>query len=196
MVEFGEEYVFVGRKFVVTVRQGEALDLWGVRRRMERETDLLRWGPAVILYAIMDYIVDHYIIVVAGLEDEIETSVFDAYADVSRRTYELSREVFQFPRAVKPITGILTAFILEFAGVGRSEGGLNGHHPTGRPHDSSCVRRGSGAGIVPTACCRLRSRSPVCQRRVARPGGQGRCRRADPRRGSARSRTQLRKAGR
>ena len=46
----------------------------------------------------------------------------------------------------------------------------------------------------PLSAIRLRSRSPVCPRRVARPGGQ--CRRVDPRRGSARSRTRLRKAGR
>jgi len=78
---------------------------------MERKTDLLRWGPEVILYAIIDRIVDHYIPVVAGLEDEIETSDFDANADVSRRTYEFSREVVQLPRAVKPLTGMLTAFL-------------------------------------------------------------------------------------
>ena len=113
-VQFGEVHVFLGADFVVTVRHGEAPDLHAVRDRMERETDLLRRGPEAILYAIMDRVVDDYAPVVAGLEndiDEIETEVFGGNAGVSRRTYELSREVIEFQRAVKPLTGILSGLV-------------------------------------------------------------------------------------
>ena len=88
-----------------------------VRRRMEGEPDLLRRGPEAILYAIMDRVVDDYAPVVAGLEndiDEIETEVFSGNAGVSRRTYELSREVIEFQRAVKPLPGMLAALIAGF----------------------------------------------------------------------------------
>ena len=116
-VQFGEVHVFLGADFVVTVRHGEAPDLHAVRDRMERETDLLRRGPEAILYAIMDRVVDDYAPVVAGLEndiDEIETEVFGGNAGVSRRTYELSREVIEFQRAVKPLTGILSGLVSGF----------------------------------------------------------------------------------
>jgi magnesium transporter len=77
---------------------------------MEGESDLLSRGPEAILYAIMDRVVDGYTPVVRGLEndiDEIETEVFGGNPGVSRRIYELSREVIEFQRAVKPLTSIL-----------------------------------------------------------------------------------------
>ena len=58
-----------------------------------------------MLYAILDAVVDGYGPVVAGLEndvDEIETQVFDGDPAVSRRIYELSREVVDFQRAAAP----------------------------------------------------------------------------------------------
>ena len=109
-VEFGELHVFVGVDFVVTVRHGEAPNIGKVRRRLEDEPELLRRGPEAILYAIMDEVVDGYAPVVEGLEndiDEIETEVFSGNAGVSRRIYELSREVIQFQRATKPLAPVL-----------------------------------------------------------------------------------------
>jgi magnesium transporter len=109
-VEFGEIHAFVGSDFVVTMRYGEASELGGVRRRMEGEPDLLRKGPFAILYIIMDRIVDDYGPVADGLEndiDEIEVEVFEGDPGVSRRIYELSREVIQFHQATQPLAGAL-----------------------------------------------------------------------------------------
>jgi magnesium transporter len=120
-VEFGEVHIFVGDDFVVTVRHGEAPDLGQVRRRLESSPDLLRRGPEAVLYAIMDRVVDDYGPVVAGLEndiDEIESEVFGGNAGVSRRTYELTREVIEFQRAAKPLTGILSSLIAGFEKYG------------------------------------------------------------------------------
>ena len=120
-VEFGEIHVFVGTDFVVTVRHGEAPHVREVRRQMEGQPDLLRRGPAAILYAIMDRVVDDYEPVVAGLQndiDEIETEVFSGNAGVSRRIYELSREVIEFQRAVQPLPGMLSALIADFEAYG------------------------------------------------------------------------------
>lgn len=111
-VEFGELHVFVGPDFVVTLRHSEAPDLASVRRRMESNPDLLRLGPEAVLYAILDKVVDGYAPVVAGLEndiDEIETEVFSGNPNVSRRIYELSREVAEFQRATRPLAAVVTA---------------------------------------------------------------------------------------
>src|SRR5215203_3447035 len=67
-------------------------------------------GPEAILYTIIERVVDGYAPVVAGLEndiDEIETEVFSGNAGVSRRIYELSREVIEFQRATEPLPAIL-----------------------------------------------------------------------------------------
>lgn len=105
-VEFGEVHVFMGTDFVITVRHAEAPELAAVRRRLESNPDLLQLGPEAILYAIMDRVVDGYFPVVAGLEndiDEIESEIFNGDPAVSRRIYELSREVIEFQRATHPL---------------------------------------------------------------------------------------------
>ncbi|EHI44094.1 magnesium:cobalt transporter CorA [Rhodococcus opacus PD630] len=109
-VEFGELHVFCGPTFVLTVRHSESPDLSAVRRRMESNPDLLRLGPEAVLYAILDAVVDGYAPVVAGLQndiDEIETEVFSGAPGVSRRIYELTREVIEFQRATRPLLGML-----------------------------------------------------------------------------------------
>lgn len=109
-VEFGELHLFIGRDFVVTVRHAESPDLSRVRRRLESEPEMLARGPEAVLYAILDTVVDGYAPVVAGLDhdiDEIETEVFGGDPAVSRRIYELSREVVEFQRATKPLVAVL-----------------------------------------------------------------------------------------
>ncbi|MEQ4548368.1 magnesium and cobalt transport protein CorA [Nocardioides kribbensis] len=117
-VEFGEVHVFVGPDFVVNVRHSEAPDLAAVRRRLESNPDLLRLGPEAILYAILDRVVDGYAPVVAGLEndiDEIEVQVFTGDPGVSRRIYELTREVIEFQRATGPLLTVVRRLTMGFA---------------------------------------------------------------------------------
>jgi magnesium transporter len=113
-VAFGEIGTFMGPDFVVTVCHGEAPELPEVRRRMEGEPDLLRRGPSAVLYNIMSRVVDDYGPVADGLEndiDEIEEQVFEGDPGtslaVSRRIYDLSREVIQFRQATHPLAGAL-----------------------------------------------------------------------------------------
>ncbi|MEU6122602.1 magnesium and cobalt transport protein CorA [Streptomyces sp. NPDC047123] len=123
-VDFGELHVFVGPDFVVTVRHGAAPDLSGVRRRLEESPDLLGLGPEAVLYAILDAVVDGYAPVVAGVQndiDEIETEVFGGDPAVSRRIYELSREMVEFQRATRPLVGMLHALMAGFAKYGTDE---------------------------------------------------------------------------
>ncbi|WP_367046016.1 magnesium and cobalt transport protein CorA [Streptomyces sp. Je 1-332] len=117
-VDFGELHVFVGPDFVITVRHGAAPDLTAVRRRMEESPDLLKLGPEAVLYAILDAVVDGYAPVVAGVQndiDEIETEVFSGDPEVSRRIYELSREMVEFQRATRPLVSMLHSLMAGFA---------------------------------------------------------------------------------
>ena len=109
-VEFGEIHLFVGANFVITVRHSLAPDLAGVRRRMESDPEFLSRGPEAVLYAILDRVVDGYAPVVAGLQkdiDEIEVEVYRGDPKVSRRIYELSREVIDFQRSTRPLLTVL-----------------------------------------------------------------------------------------
>ncbi|MBC2902272.1 magnesium and cobalt transport protein CorA [Streptomyces cupreus] len=123
-VDFGELHVFVGPDFVITVRHGAAPDLSAVRRRMEETPELLKLGPEAVLYAILDAVVDGYVPVVAGVQndvDEIETEVFRGDPTVSRRIYELSREMVEFQRATRPLVGMLHGLMAGFAKYGTDE---------------------------------------------------------------------------
>ncbi|WP_435843311.1 magnesium and cobalt transport protein CorA [Streptomyces gardneri] len=123
-VEFGELHIFVGPDFLITVRHGAAPDLSTVRHRMEEDPDLLALGPEAVLYAILDAVVDGYAPVVAGVQndiDEIETEVFGGDPAVSRRIYELSREMVEFQRATRPLVGMLHGLMAGFAKYGTDE---------------------------------------------------------------------------
>ncbi len=115
-VLFAELEVFAGPSFVVTVRHGESPALTHVRRDLEARPDLLLRGASAIVHAILDYVVDGYVPVVEGLEndiDEIEDEVFRGSPTVSRRIYELTREVIEFERAIEPLPPMLARLMDE-----------------------------------------------------------------------------------
>ena len=117
-VEFGEIHVFTGPNFVLTVRHSRTPDLAAVRHRMEDDPELLARGPEAVLSAILDSGVDGYAPDIAGIQkdiDEIETEVFRGDPAVSRRIYELSREVIEFQRATRPLLTMLDGLIAGFA---------------------------------------------------------------------------------
>ena len=105
----GEVNVFVGPKFVLSVRNRSRHHLQAVRERAEREPHLLRQGPAFVLYALMDAIVDRYFPIVDALESEldaIESRIFEPGSparDNIRRLYALKQRVTVVRHAVLPL---------------------------------------------------------------------------------------------
>ena len=120
-VEIGELHLFVGTDFLITIRHAEEPQLARVRERLEHEHDLLRLGPRAVLYAVLDQVVDEYMPVVRGLQndlDEIESEVFGGESTVPRRIYQLSREVIGFERASGPLMEVLDTLA---SGLGSDE---------------------------------------------------------------------------
>ncbi|QKW18201.1 magnesium and cobalt transport protein CorA [Kitasatospora sp. NA04385] len=123
-VDFGEIHLFVGPDFVLTVRHSQSPDISMVRSRLEADPELLALGPEAVLYAVLDAVVDGYAPVIAGLQhdiDEIETEVFGGDPEVSRRIYELSREVIEFQRATGPLLEIMRSLEGGFQKYGTDE---------------------------------------------------------------------------
>jgi magnesium transporter len=110
-IETGEVMMFVGDRFVVTVRRGDANPLAGVRQRLEADPEVLAHGAMSVVHAVMDSIVDNYERVDAEVAqdlDDIETVVFSGarHAD-STVIYRLKREVLEFKRAASPLVAPL-----------------------------------------------------------------------------------------
>lgn len=114
-VSSGEVMIFLGEAFVVTVRHGEGAPLAAVRKRLEREPEMLGKGPTAVLYAIADATVDHYLEVAGELQndlEELETEVFSPDVAGSRHTasriYTFKRQILEFRRASGPLALPLT----------------------------------------------------------------------------------------
>ena len=78
-IEGGQVALFMGPDYVITVRQGARFELESVRRDLEEHADVLKQGPAAVVHAVCDRVVDVYELVVSDLEtdvDEVEASVF------------------------------------------------------------------------------------------------------------------------
>jgi len=115
-IEFGETHVFVGPRYIVSVRHGASLTYKDVRHRCESAPQLLKQGPGFVLYAIMDFIVDNYFPPVQDLEDdieELETVLFDggSSAEVTRKIYELKSQLLLLKRAVSPMIDVCNRLV-------------------------------------------------------------------------------------
>ena len=124
-IETGEVMVFVGDRFVVTVRRGEANPLDHVRRRLEADPAQLRFGPLAVLHAVMDSVVDNYERIdqfIAEDLTQIEQQVFgDNDADATS-IYRLKREVLEFRRAALPLAEAMRRFpFLNYVGKGEKK---------------------------------------------------------------------------
>jgi magnesium transporter len=108
IVETGELMAFLGEDFIVTVRHGDHSGLAAVRLELEREPERLAVGPAAVLHAIADSVVDNYLVVadkIAGDIEVIEEKVFAPRTALdSEVIYLLKREVLELRRAVAPLT--------------------------------------------------------------------------------------------
>ena len=107
VVDTGEVMVFLGANYVITVRHGGHSGLAELRHRLEEQHELLCLGPAAVLYAVADLVVDTFVDVAGAVEedvDELEASVFspDRTDDIGR-LYHLKRELMQLRRAVSPL---------------------------------------------------------------------------------------------
>ncbi len=114
-VEFGEIQLLCDEHTIVVIRHGAPCPLESVRRRLERDAEALGNGPIEVLHAVIDRVVDNYLAVLAGLDDdvgEVELDVFanDEHGRGSRlveRIYFLQREVLEVHRALYPLMAAL-----------------------------------------------------------------------------------------
>ena len=119
-VVLGETHLFVGPRYVLTIRHGDTQSYAEVRNRCESTPRLLRKGPGFVLYAIMDFVVDHYFPIVSSLEDRLdalEEEIFGGLADRAtiEEIYTLKRDLLVLKRGVSPLVDMcnrLTRFDL------------------------------------------------------------------------------------
>ncbi|GGZ28332.1 magnesium/cobalt transporter CorA [Streptomyces poonensis] len=108
VVDTGEIMVFTGPDFVITIRHGRHGSLGPLRETLETVPEQLAKGPAAVLHAIADHVVDDYLAVVDAVRndlDAMESAVFSEHAGRgdAGRIYQLKRELLELKRAVAPL---------------------------------------------------------------------------------------------
>jgi magnesium transporter len=107
-LQTGEVAIVVGPQYIVSVRRGAQLGFAEVRRRCEQEPELLQHGPAYVLYALMDTVVDRYFPVLDALTQEIEGIEERIFAGETTRAqieslYSLKRKLMTVDHATLPL---------------------------------------------------------------------------------------------
>lgn len=110
-IEFGETHVFIGPRYVITVRHGSLKSHVGLRARCEAAPQLLAKGEGFVLHSLMDFIVDQYFPVIDAMEkelDDLEEQVFSGrfIRSVTARLYHLRRDLLSLKHAVIPLMDV------------------------------------------------------------------------------------------
>jgi magnesium transporter len=107
-LQTGEVAIFVGPQYVISVRRGAQHGFAEVRRRCEQEPELLRHGPAYVLYALMDNVVDRYFPVLDDVTADIEQIEERIFSGQTTRAniealYLLKRKLMTLDHATQPL---------------------------------------------------------------------------------------------
>jgi magnesium transporter len=111
-IEFGETHIFLGARFLLTVRHGASLSYTPARKSCEQTPELMALGPSFGLYMVLDFIVDNFLPIVNTFKEELTVLEKEIFQDtfkraVIERLYLLKRELVTLRLAVSPMQDIL-----------------------------------------------------------------------------------------
>ncbi len=114
--------MYIGPKFVVTIHDVPIPDLTQALERWRRTTQFdVPLNPAMILYAILDTIVDNYFPIlddVAERVEDIEESIFTARGEEDLKAiFQIKKELLEFRRYAAPCRDVLNALMRREAPV-------------------------------------------------------------------------------
>lgn len=107
-LRLGEAALFVGPQYVVSVRRNAQQGFAEVRRRCEYEPELLSHGPAYVLYALMDTVVDRYFPLIDTLTrgiEELEERIFAGHTTRAQieGLYTYKQRLMVLDHAIAPL---------------------------------------------------------------------------------------------
>jgi len=115
-VDLGETHLFVGPRYIVSIRHGNTPPYAAVRSRCESTPPVLAKGPGYVLYALMDFIVDQYFPVLDTLGDQLERLEDEIFSDEFDRAtvhqiYDLKRNLVEVKRGVSPLVDMCNRLV-------------------------------------------------------------------------------------
>ena len=114
-----EVHAIISERFLITLRYDPIYDLTEVLSRWSRQGEAEEQAtPGFLLYVLMDEIVDTYLTLVEGFEDDaddLESRVFSeegvvASTEVQEQLFHLKRDIVGFRRSVMPLRRVVDLF--------------------------------------------------------------------------------------
>jgi magnesium transporter len=115
-IAFGETHIFLGQRYLITVRHGASLSYTPARHVCEKTPELLAHGPSYGLYAVLDFIVDNLLPIVRDFREELQALEQDIFSDTFnrntvRRLYDMQRELLSLRLAVAPMQDVISQLV-------------------------------------------------------------------------------------
>lgn len=115
-IAFGETHIFLGKRYLITVRHGASLSYTPARRSCEKTPEMLALGPSYGLYGVLDYIVDNLLPIVRDFREELQELEKDIFADTLnrntvRRLYDMQRDLVTLRLAAAPMQDVINQLV-------------------------------------------------------------------------------------
>jgi magnesium transporter len=115
--------VFVGDRWLITVRNDDSFSMAPVLDRWDRSPDLAASGVAFLLYGLLDVVVDGYFDTIQAFDDfydDVSEQIFSERPlapEQQRRWFEMRRALVKFHRLVVPIREVVSGLMRREHGV-------------------------------------------------------------------------------
>ena len=121
-IEFGETHVFMGPRFLITVRHASSIGYGKVRERAESTPERLARGPGFAFYTVVDFIVDQYQACMDCLQGRfraLEQQLFMPTPEVDhlQEFYHLKNELLTLQAAAAPLSEVCTQLVRFHTGI-------------------------------------------------------------------------------
>jgi magnesium transporter len=115
-IAFGETHIFLGKRYLITVRHGASLSYTPARHLCEKTPELMAHGPSYGLYGVLDFIVDNLLPIVRDFREELQELEQDIFSDTFnrgtvRRLYDMQRELLTLRLAVAPMQDVISQLV-------------------------------------------------------------------------------------
>ena len=153
-IALGEMTVLVGPCSVITIRHGRASELASARAALEADPPRLGLGPAAVVAAVVNVVIDGYGPALDGFENDVVQVEQDVFSDDNRqpvqRLYRLKREVRRMIVAIDSLDDPL-ARLIRVRGPQMAPGILHDLNEASDQLDRAVTRAHSLSGLLDAA---------------------------------------------
>lgn len=115
-IRYGTTAMFMGKNFIITIRNGASNSYAPVREHYHRRPERLRLGPVFVLHALLDFIVDNYLPITDRLgnylrEQERNIFSYEFSRDTLKSLYELKSQLVHMRAVILPVQDVCNFFI-------------------------------------------------------------------------------------